>query len=238
MTEKKHDWHLNVPLTQIANAYDAAVRKLRLDTAPSLAVPTAQPDTRNATATASAIRTDAAHVDDPKAADAGAAQNCPWTDLYRLDQEQIAASPLVKSAVASVATALPAAAASPACEGGTPVTVYIQIYDEPTRALAEKARAALKGQCNIVVTPVENVTSSAQVRGTAVPFAWKAPTMIAHLPNDDSGAVKTIVDHVAPVVQRAYGDKTELQTRRLPSSISSTRHVVELWLPPTQKPAQ
>ena len=249
MTEKKYDWRLNLPLTRIADAFEAASNKLGLRSSPPPAPPPpaappppstpladAPPDPRDAAAAPPLLSVNAESVRGLQTADERAPQGCPWEDLYRLDQE-----PVVRIATATVAAAVSDTApaiTAPKCEGGTPVTVYMQIYDEATRVVAEKARRQLKGLCNIVVTPIENVTSSAQVRGTAVPFAWKAPTLIAHLPEDDRGAVVTITSQVDPVVQAAYGDKADLQSRRLPSSINSTRHVVELWFPPTQKQSQ
>ena len=109
--------------------------------------------------------------------------------------------------------------------------MYIQIYDERTRHVADGVRGILKKSAAVVVPQIENVVTAAQARGSRIPIAWKAPTLLVHRPDKDMQCASAITSATSEAIRSNY-PAMSLQIRDLPASFKSTRHVLELWLPP------
>lgn len=141
-----------------------------------------------------------------------------------------AAEPAGVAADASPATRAAAANLSACRDSAGPVALYVQIYDERTRGVADEIRAALKLSNSVVVPRTENVRTAADARGSRVPIAWKAPTLIVHRSEQDMKCADAIAATLGDAIHRNYRGAS-LQVRELPASFKSTRHVLELWLP-------
>jgi hypothetical protein len=111
------------------------------------------------------------------------------------------------------------------------MALYIQIYDERTRSVADEIRAALKVSKAVVVPRIENVKTTADARGSRVPIAWKAPTLLVHRPDQDMKCANAITTALSDAIHRNYHGAS-IQIRDLPASFNSKRHVLELWLSP------
>jgi len=113
--------------------------------------------------------------------------------------------------------------------GRDAIAVYIQIYDERTRAVADDIAANLRS-AQILVPRIENVKTTADGRGTPVPIAWKVPTLLVHRPVQDKQCAASVAASLRGIELRYYRG-TPTQVRDLPASFNSSRHVLELWLP-------
>jgi hypothetical protein len=111
-----------------------------------------------------------------------------------------------------------------------PVSVYIQIYDEPMRTSAQKIVDTLH-TAGAIFPGIENVASSAAARGGRAPIPWGAPTLLVHRPDQDMQCANDLKSSIDVTIAGIYGSQASLQIRDLPASFKSTRHVLELWLP-------
>jgi hypothetical protein len=121
-------------------------------------------------------------------------------------------------------------------------TLYIQIYDEAARAPATALRQLLQSvpDAKLVVSPVENVTRSADLRQQRRPVPWPRPTLLLHDPasRDCANAIARYVatPWVPAAASAAPGDgrRKAVRIRELPASLQAQPGVIELWLPPAE----
>lgn len=139
------------------------------------------------------------------------------------------------------APAQPAASAPPpvsACGSAQrPVRLYIQVYDEASRARAELLRSLLQqaGGDGLKVAAPENVVRTAELRQQRKPVPWPRPTFITHRVADEgcARALATLVRSSWPNV----GRRDRVWVNDLPKSLGGQDGVIELWLPPSQNNA-
>ena len=119
------------------------------------------------------------------------------------------------------------------CESGGAVTIYLQIYDELMRARVEEMRSNYGKSGEVSFAGIENVANTSLARGAKEPARWHEPTLLVHRPADTDCA-NAVADYLQLPLQSLYGKDVKIRVRSLPPSFHSTRHVLELWLPPTQ----
>lgn len=137
---------------------------------------------------------------------------------------------------AAPASQLAANVSLKACARATgPSTLYIQIYDEASRAPATALRQALQAAAGapLVVAPIENVVRSADLRQQRRPVPWPRPTLLVHDPASRPCA-QAISRYIgAPwAASAAPGGIDRVRVRDLPASLQAQPGVIELWLPP------
>jgi hypothetical protein len=111
-------------------------------------------------------------------------------------------------------------------------TLYIQIFDEASRAAATELRLALLAdpEAPVMVAPIENVVRSADLRQQRRPVPWPRPTLILHDPGRRDCA-RAIAGYIgAPWI--VPGEIERVRLRDLPRSLQAQPGVMELWLPP------
>jgi hypothetical protein len=146
----------------------------------------------------------------------------------------------------AVTSSPPRDVALKACQrdnGNARTTLYIQIYEESARAPATALRQMLQTvrDSNLVVSPIENVTRSADLRQQRRPVPWPRPTLLLHDPGSRACA-NAIARYIgAPWVQAAAPgtpsnsvQANRIRVRELPASLQAQPGVIELWLPPTE----
>ena len=125
----------------------------------------------------------------------------------------------------------------PSCgQAGHPVRLYVQIYDEASRAAASavvREIAQQWGDAAIGVAPIENVTRSAEVRGQRRPAPWPQPTLIVH-GGADKPCAADLATLVRTVLPAAPGRAPDVWVRDLPRSLKAQPGVIELWIPPRE----
>jgi hypothetical protein len=155
--------------------------------------------------------------------------------------------PTVSAAANAAAPVLPREVDFKVCQrnagrGNSSSTLYIQIYEESARAPATALRQTLQTvrDLNLVVSPIENVTRSADLRQQRRPVPWPRPTLLLHDPNSRACA-NAIARYIgAPWVPAAAtaasnaGGATGIRIRELPASLQAQPGVIELWLPPAE----
>ncbi|MBS0583487.1 MAG: hypothetical protein JSS42_10355 [Proteobacteria bacterium] len=220
MSGKSYDWNENALIAFVRNlAPGSGFGKASQEQI--VLAPAAAPES-----TAATIRPRASG-----AAPTAPTQAAPHPDTPAPDSSTAARMP---ATTAGAASTTPAAANQglSACKDGTePVAVYIQIYDERSRHVADGIRGILKESAAVVVPRIENVVTTAQARGRRTPIAWKAPTLLVHRPDRDMQCAGAIVSATSEAIRSNYPD-SPMQIRDLPASFKSTRHVLELWLAP------
>ena len=120
---------------------------------------------------------------------------------------------------------------------GDKTTLYVQVYDEDTRRVAEDWRRRLLSQRingSLKVAPVENVSRGAELRQQRRPVPWPKPTFVLH---DPSG--RPCAEALGRLLVSRYSDQNvdgrddEVWVRDLPETQPNRRPgVIELWLPP------
>ncbi len=121
-------------------------------------------------------------------------------------------------------------------------TLYIQIYEESARAPATALRQVLQSvrDSNLVVSPIENVTRSADLRQQRRPVPWPRPTLLLHDPasRDCANAISRYIGvpwvPVATPAAANAGRANAVRIRELPASLQAQPGVIELWLPPVE----
>ncbi len=112
--------------------------------------------------------------------------------------------------------------------------LYINIYDEGSRAAATALRQALQPASGapLLVAPIDNVVRSADLRQQRRPVAWPTATLVLHDANSRACA-NAIASFVGPpwITQR---DAQAVRLRDLPPSLKARAGVMELWLPPME----
>jgi hypothetical protein len=144
---------------------------------------------------------------------------------------------------AAPASALPAlSAAAKLCQDQGKPVLYIQIYDEASRAAAEDIRRQLSNQAPLGpwVTPlVDNVVRRAAVRQQSSPVPWPRPTILVSS-SDDLPCAREVQAWLStpanPAAARPGEHPTwpEVWIRRIPAKLGGRLNVYELWLPPTK----
>ena len=139
-------------------------------------------------------------------------------------------------AASNAAAVLEPLSLQPCLRNGMRTTLYIHIYDEPSRIYTRSLRTRLQsaGEAQVMVAPVENVSRSADLRQVRPPVAWPKPTLLLHDRNDPQAkdcaiAIKSYLG--APWVTSS--DESLVWRRDLPNSLQAQPGVIELWLPPT-----
>ncbi|MBP6775916.1 MAG: patatin-like phospholipase family protein [Piscinibacter sp.] len=143
------------------------------------------------------------------------------------------------AAEAPASAAAPAAAAAvqvATCgQDGRRVQLYVQIYDEASRAAATAVVRELSHEFGeaLAVAPIENVTRAAEVRGQRRPAPWPQPTLIVHDAADKACAAD-LAKGVRAVLPAVPGRAPEVWVRDLPRSLKPQAGVIELWIPPRE----
>jgi hypothetical protein len=120
---------------------------------------------------------------------------------------------------------------------GDETILYVQVYDEETRRLAEGWRRRLlsrPGDNKLKVAPVENVSRGAELRQQRRPVPWPKPTFVLHESNSRPCA-KALASLLFSEDSSQNVDipDDEVWFRDLPDSQPNRRPgVIELWLPP------
>lgn len=132
-----------------------------------------------------------------------------------------------------------------ACPTRAPAALlYVQIYDEAARNIAEDLRRKLNAQSASpwMVPPVDNVVQRSSLQGQRGPVPWPRPTIVVHRESDMAcaeGLREWLRPHLA---SRSPGSTTdaapaEIWIRRLPPTVKGRDGVFELWLPAPQSAA-
>lgn len=119
------------------------------------------------------------------------------------------------------------------CKTDGPVTVYVQIYDEVMRARLEDLRTAYANIDTFRFAGIENVASTTAARGAKEPARWHEPTLLVHR-SADLDCANAVADFLQQPLRALYTPEVKIRVRGLPPSFNSTRHVLELWLPPNE----
>ena len=143
--------------------------------------------------------------------------------------EPDAAPPALPAPATPVATAKAAA-----CERSDyPLRLFVQIYDEASRESATAVVRALQDALGdaLRVAPIEDVTRSAALRSQRRPVPWPQPTLIVHDPAERAcaGELAALVRAALPPVS---GRDAGVWVRDLPRTLTPSRGVIELWIPP------
>ncbi|HEY4093641.1 MAG TPA: patatin-like phospholipase family protein [Luteibacter sp.] len=108
---------------------------------------------------------------------------------------------------------------------GQPFTLYTQVYDEKTRALASPALADLRG-LGVVVPGIENVAAMAAKKGRPTPYEWRTATVL--YPPEGAACAAALVNWANGTVDALRNAKA----RAVPMRSGVGRpNVLELWLP-------
>lgn len=122
--------------------------------------------------------------------------------------------------------------------------LYVQIYDEAARVVAEDIRRKLAEQSASawMVPPVDNVVQRSSLQGQRGPVPWPRPTIVVHR-EADMGCAKGLREWLRPLLNnRVQSDgtdpnATEIWIRRLPPTVKGRDGVFELWLPVQTPPS-
>ncbi|MGA7437591.1 MAG: hypothetical protein WBW32_05630, partial [Luteibacter sp.] len=111
---------------------------------------------------------------------------------------------------------------------GQPFTLYTQVYDEKTRALASPALADLRG-LGVVVPGIENIAATAAKKGRPTPYEWRTATVL--YPPEGAACAAALVNWANGTVDALKNAKA----RAVPMRSGVGRpNVLELWLPRSQ----
>jgi hypothetical protein len=98
------------------------------------------------------------------------------------------------------------------------VRVFVHVYDEQSRPIAQQEGLALMTAVGAGTAPVENVVATATRLGRASPYVWKKPTLVYPVGTDPDCIQKAI---------ESFGKLLGLQQIG-----SGTANSLELWIPP------
>ena len=118
---------------------------------------------------------------------------------------------------------------------GAPLRLYLQIYDEPSRAAAEALARALQraGGAALQLAPVENVSRSSELRQQRRPVPWPQPTLLVHHPDDLPCARQ--LSATLQGLRPGFGTQDDsVWIRETSRSLRLHRGVMDLWLPATE----
>ena len=111
--------------------------------------------------------------------------------------------------------AVPATATDSCAQG---VRLYVQVYDEESRAQAKALGKAVMRATGARSAPIENVVATARHAGRASPYVWTKPTVVY-----PEGSSQACIERLRALV---IG---ELGTQKIPTG---TPNYLELWIPP------
>jgi hypothetical protein len=101
------------------------------------------------------------------------------------------------------------------------IHVFLQIYDEDSRLVAQQAALAIVAKLGLAKPPIENVVATAERQNAKPPHVWSIPVVIYH--QDVGPACVSELRTIYPGTWLAWP---------LPSSLRGSSGVVEYWLPP------
>jgi hypothetical protein len=117
-----------------------------------------------------------------------------------------------------------------ACPRSRPIELYVQVYDEQTRAMMKRvAWAAIDKQ--VRMPGIENVVTTARARGVTVGDTYSAPTMRVHRMEHDKACAEAIAAWLLGQPALAVQGWTKIEVLPLPSGYTGRAGVVELWWP-------
>ena len=127
---------------------------------------------------------------------------------------------------------------------GQAALLYLQIYDEAARHMAEDIRRKLGAQSASpwMVPPVDNVVQRSKLQEQRGPVPWPRPTIVVHR-ESDMACAEGLREWLRPhLTTRSAGGTTdaapaEIWIRRLPPTVKGRDGVFELWLPAPPAPA-
>lgn len=122
--------------------------------------------------------------------------------------------------------------------------LYLQIYDEAARNVAEDIRRKLNTQSASawMVPPVDNVVQRSTLQGQRGPVPWPRPTLVVHR-ESDMACAEALREWLRPHLStRSQGSEAQaapadIWIRRLPPTVKGRDGVFELWLPAPTSPA-
>ncbi|MCE3272279.1 MAG: hypothetical protein K0S57_2676 [Ramlibacter sp.] len=155
-----------------------------------------------------------------------ASPTAPAPQVAHAPAPRPAASAPAPAVAAAPAASAPAPAAAAACQD---VRLYLQVYDEPSRAAATTLLEKL-APLGVRANAIENVLATAAATGNRKPVPYRQPTLVLHDPGLQpcAAALKGVID----THRRTVGQPGETQQRPLPAQLKPTPNVIELWLPP------
>ena len=179
--------------------------------------------------------------------------NGPATDTAFAKAEPASAqdqSPVIASTEGLPDEIVPAAGPTPvdqlakACMTRERVALlYLQIYDEAARNVAEDIRRKLNAQASSawMVPPVDNVVQRSTLQGQRGPVPWPRPTLVVHRESDMACAEalrEWLRPHLSARSQGSGADAppADIWIRRLPPTVKGRDGVFELWLPAPASP--
>ncbi|WP_232310276.1 hypothetical protein, partial [Pseudoxanthomonas mexicana] len=116
-------------------------------------------------------------------------------------------------------------------QGDRDGTLYVQVYDEATRARAALVGAPGAGS-GVRVHGIENVVSTATARKARPPTPYRTPTLIVHDLPGRQACAEALAAWVQQQIEPWYGKDNPIAIAPLPSRFQPVNGVLELWLPP------
>lgn len=117
------------------------------------------------------------------------------------------------------------------------VTLYVQVYDQQSKLIAQSVQWDNAG---VQMPGVEDVTAKALAANRRAPFVWPQPTLVVHR-GEETECAKQLGSWLATQLPQFYdasSTHSSIDIRKLPDSYKSRSPIIELWLPPaTVKPA-
>lgn len=106
--------------------------------------------------------------------------------------------------------------------------VYVQVYDEVSRALLQRAQWPLL-RPQVIMPGIENVRITAVARSATPPAPHPVPTLLVHDSDKDGACAIELRDWLALELDE---EPAQFIVRPLPKGLSSEPGVIELWWPP------
>lgn len=155
------------------------------------------------------------------------------------DQAAMAATEGMPDEIAPAAGPGPGDLLAQACPTRSPAALlYVQIYSESARNIAEDLRRKLNAQSASpwMVPPVDNVVQRSALQGQRGPVPWPRATIVVHRESDMAcaeGLREWLRPHLATPTSGVGTDTppAEIWIRRLPPTVKGRDGVFELWLP-------
>ncbi len=106
--------------------------------------------------------------------------------------------------------------------------VYVQVYDEASRALLQRAQWPLL-RPQVIMPGIENVRITAAARDASPPAPHPVPTLLVHDSDKDGACAQEVRDWLSLQLKV---ERARFDVRPLPKGFSSEPGVIELWWPP------
>lgn len=171
--------------------------------------------------------------------DTAFAQASPTEAPNVTDQPALAATEGLPDDITPAAGPAPGDLLAQACPTRSPAALlYVQIYSESARNIAEDLRRKLNAQSASpwMVPPVDNVVQRSALQGQRGPVPWPRATIVVHRESDMAcaeGLREWLRPHLAGPTSGVGNDTSpaEIWIRRLPPTVKGRDGVFELWLP-------